>query len=74
MKEVIKIGRKCKCRICTNKLTTDVAYCVKVNGRNQYYCSEEEYNKGIKKIIVANEKLEEQTENKTVDLSGKGAK
>ena len=45
MKEVIKIGRKCKCRICTNKLTTDVAYCVKVNGRNQYYCSEEEYNK-----------------------------
>ena len=49
MKEVIKIGRKCKCRICTNKLTTDVAYCVKVNGRNQYYCSEEEYTELAKK-------------------------
>ena len=40
----------------------------------QGFSSEEEYNKGMKKIIVANEKLEEQTENKTVDLSGKGAK
>lgn len=38
------------------------------------FSSEEEYDKGMKKIIVANEKLEEQTENKAVDLSGKGAK
>ncbi len=36
---------KCKCKFCRKQLTTDIAYCVKVNERNQYYCTQEEYNK-----------------------------
>lgn len=35
--------RKCKCGICGKELTTDIAYAVKDNKRNHYYCSEFEY-------------------------------
>lgn len=38
------VARRCKCKICGNILTTDIAFkVVKVN-TNLYYCSEHEYN------------------------------
>ena len=37
--------RKCKCKICKSELLIDEAYKVtNEKGRNQYYCSEKEYN------------------------------
>ena len=38
------MSRSVKCKICGNQLTNDIAYKVVVNGKNQYYCSDEEYN------------------------------
>ena len=35
--------RGCKCTHCKNQLNTDIAYKVIINGRNKYYCNEEEY-------------------------------
>lgn len=41
--------RKCKCKICTNELTTDIAFKVtNEKGVNSYYCSEDEYNQMMK--------------------------
>lgn len=36
---------KCKCKICGKQLTTDIAYKVRKGNKNNYYCSEEEYQK-----------------------------
>ena len=33
-----------KCKICGKTLDRKTAYCIKKNDKNQYYCSEEEYN------------------------------
>lgn len=42
------MARKCTCKLCKNKLTTDVAYKI-INGKtNTYYCSQEEYENFIK--------------------------
>ena len=38
------MARSCKCNHCKKQLTTDIAYKVTINGRNKYYCSEDEYN------------------------------
>lgn len=38
------MARQCKCKACGAVGTTDTFFLVKVNNRNQYYCSEEEYN------------------------------
>ena len=38
------MARGCKCTHCKKQLNTDIAYKVTTNGRNKYYCSEEEYN------------------------------
>ena len=35
--------RKVKCQICGKWLTNDTAYKITVNGKNQYYCTKEEY-------------------------------
>ncbi|WP_024622474.1 hypothetical protein [Metaclostridioides mangenotii] len=38
------MARKCKCRICKASLTTDIAYKVVNNSnKNEYYCSQKEY-------------------------------
>ena len=34
---------RAKCKICGTALDTKVAYKVVTNGKNAYYCSEEEY-------------------------------
>lgn len=41
---MIIIPRKVKCRACGKESTNDVAFKVTVNGKNIYYCSEDEYN------------------------------
>lgn len=41
------MARKCKCKLCKKELTTDTAYRVVVNGKNNYYCSEDEYDNMI---------------------------
>lgn len=38
------MSRKCVCQICKKQLTTDKAYKVRINDKNKYYCTEEEYN------------------------------
>jgi hypothetical protein len=38
---------KCKCRICGTPHNTEDAYKVVVNNKNQYYCSQEEYEKDL---------------------------
>jgi hypothetical protein len=40
---------KCKCRICSTPHDTKDAYKVVVNNKNQYYCSQEEYEKDLEK-------------------------
>lgn len=40
---------KCKCRICGTPHDTKDAYRVVVNNKNQYYCSQEEYEKDLAK-------------------------
>ena len=40
---------KCKCRICGISHNTEDAYKVVVNNKNQYYCSQEEYEKDLAK-------------------------
>lgn len=40
---------KCKCRICGTPYDTKDAYKVVVNNKNQYYCSQEEYEKDLAK-------------------------
>lgn len=37
------MARNCKCRICKKSLKTDIAFKVTKNGKNFYYCTEEEY-------------------------------
>lgn len=38
---------RAKCKVCGTALDTKVAYKVVANGKNAYYCSEEEYKKDI---------------------------
>ena len=38
---------KCKCRICGTPHSTEDAYKIVVNNKNQYYCSQEEYEKDL---------------------------
>lgn len=47
---------KCKCRICGTPHNTEDAYRVVVNNKNQYYCSQEEYEKELerKKKVAEN--------------------
>lgn len=40
---------KCKCRICGTPYDTKDAYKVVVNNKNQYYCSQEEYETDLAK-------------------------
>lgn len=40
---------KCKCRICGIPHNTEDAYKVVVNNKNQYYCSQEEYEKDLER-------------------------
>lgn len=37
------MSRKCTCKICGNKGTTDTFYLVEDNGKRKYYCNQEEY-------------------------------
>ena len=37
------MARKVKCKICGKWLTNDTAYKITINGKNQYYCTKEEY-------------------------------
>lgn len=37
------MSRKVICKICGKQLTNDIAYKVVINGKNQYFCAEEEY-------------------------------
>lgn len=37
------MARLCKCVHCKRELTTDKAFKIVVNGKNKYYCTEEEY-------------------------------
>lgn len=40
--------RKCKCKICKSELLIDEAYKItNEKGKNQYYCSEKEYNDSL---------------------------
>lgn len=48
---------KCKCRVCGTPHDTKDAYKVVVNNKNQYYCSQEEYEKDLgQKRKVAEDK------------------
>ncbi|ATF13561.1 hypothetical protein A616_16725 [Brevibacillus brevis X23] len=39
------MGRKCVCKICNKKGTTDLYYCVAdEKGKKKYYCSQDEYD------------------------------
>lgn len=49
------MARKCKCRLCGKELTTDKAFCVKVNEKNTYYCSSEEYDVLLEKAKAKTE-------------------
>lgn len=49
------MARKCKCRLCGKELTTDKAFCVKVNEKNTYYCSRDEYDKLLEKAKAKEE-------------------
>lgn len=40
--------RKVKCKICGRELTNDIAYKVIKNNKNEYYCSQQEYEEMIK--------------------------
>ena len=52
------MGRKVKCKICKKQLTTDTSFKVVRNGKNEYYCSEEEYNELLKEKEERNKCLE----------------
>lgn len=52
------MARKCKCTHCKKELTTDIAYKVNINGRNKYYCTEEEYKTIQSEINDKNKCLE----------------
>ncbi len=39
-----------KCRFCSNKIERNDAYKVVVNGKNEYYCNEKEYQKKLKDV------------------------
>lgn len=53
------MARKCKCKKCKQELTTDKAYKVIINGKNQYYCNKEEYDNIIKEKEARQHCLEE---------------
>ncbi len=36
------MARKCKCKLCGKSLTTDIAYRIKINDKNAYFCNYEE--------------------------------
>lgn len=38
------MARSCKCQICGKKGTTDTLFQVNENGKNKYYCNQEEYD------------------------------
>ena len=48
------MARKVKCKICGKWLTNDVAYKVAINGKNQYYCTKEEYEHMKKELLTSN--------------------
>ena len=52
------MSRKVKCKICKKQLTTDTSFKVVRNGKNEYYCSEEEYNELLKEKEERNKCLE----------------
>ena len=52
------MSRKVKCKICKKQLTTDTSFKVVRNGKNEYYCSEEEYNELLKEKEDRNKCLE----------------
>lgn len=52
------MARGCKCTYCKKQLNTDIAYKVIVNGRNKYYCNEEEYRQIQEEIDNKNKCLE----------------
>ena len=52
------MARGCKCTYCKKQLNTDIAYKVVVNGRNKYYCNEEEYKQIQEEINSKNKCLE----------------
>lgn len=52
------MARGCKCTHCKKQLNTDIAYKVIVNGRNKYYCNEEEYRQIQEEIDNKNKCLE----------------
>ena len=52
------MGRKVKCKKCGKQLTTDTSFKVVRNGKNEYYCSEEEYNELLKEKEERNKCLE----------------
>ena len=52
------MSRKVKCKICKKQLTIDTSFKVVRNGKNEYYCSEEEYNELLKEKEERNKCLE----------------
>lgn len=36
------MARRCKCRLCGESLTTDIAYRIKIKDKNVYFCNSEE--------------------------------
>lgn len=52
------MGRRCKCRICGTEGRTSVFHKVVVNGKNQYYCNEEEYDAMLVEETYKNRTLE----------------
>lgn len=52
------MARKCKCKLCKNQLTTDVAYKIVNNGKNEYYCDDIEYEAHLKEMTCKQEVLE----------------
>lgn len=49
------MARKCVCKICGNKGTTDTFYCVEDNSKRKYYCNQEEYEQFINEKLKRDE-------------------
>ena len=52
------MSRKVKCKICKKQLTTDTSFKVVRNGKNEYYCSVEEYENMLKEKAIKDECME----------------
>lgn len=55
-----------KCKICNHKIDRDNSYKILLNGKNNYYCSEKEYNEWL-----SNKKIKDNTYSLIYDIFGR---